>query len=178
MSNANKQIITLFSQGFSVEEIAEETGYRVEDISLVLQQAPRDVKKEAKAAGKSITEAFQGMLPEVLNRMKFLAITCDDPRVAFNACSYILDQQQGFLGNKGSGVSFNIVQINEHVAKAKNMVSNLAKEHNLQLPMTPVACSPAADSRTANNTVRFPSTRHQSPIEAEITREVEVNEAY
>lgn len=139
MTNANQQILTLAKQGFTAQEIVENYGYELDQVVLVLEQnvAVLKNKEDNDKAIKLIDKEFGDCLPIILSNMKMLALTSDDPRVRFQATSFIIEQQCGMKRPAKGSVNntFNIVQLSENIKRARAAVSNRAAECGIEPPV-------------------------------------------
>lgn len=134
MTDANTQILTLAKHGLSAEEISEQLGYDADNVMVVLSQAPSLLRTAAAASLESEGTPAEGSNQDLENRfaklqsraLDVLATLLDysnDNHLQMKIAMYITDQRLGLKKAPRASTTFNIVQIENHMKRVREITA-------------------------------------------------------
>ncbi len=128
MTAFNHQIVAAYETcEVTPEEIAEQFGIELETVKIALLQSPKYRESIKQGEEEDVT---QDEYKAILHEYKSLAFSTRDDGVKEKSLRFLINEKKGRNSTnaallKGSGVVFNILQINASIAKTRQQLAKL-----------------------------------------------------
>lgn len=136
MTATNQDIVSLYEQGLSIDEIACELGWEREAVKAILLVNSKLYKEQCQTQEGAEQEITDDEYKEILKAYKQLAIYSDVDSVRERALRNLINERKGRNNIQGllKGTNFNITLINAHIKNAKEEFKRML---TLQNPPSP-----------------------------------------
>ena len=121
MSGANAQILALSRQGLTAEEIAEQLGWDVSAVKMVVNNW--------RETAEPVEDISDDEHRQILDSLKSIALYAENESARQRACVYLIEEKKGRNERRvaRSGPRYDITLINNAIEFAQNKVKRLAE---------------------------------------------------